>query len=168
MKTDEDIVHFFESEEIFEKADNVFRAKKAELEGILPKTDIQHVGSCSVPGAVGKFDIDIQIRTDRESFKSIVETLKKHYQEKHPELWTDEFVSFCDNREYMIDIIVTVAGSRYDDFWRVRDRLMSDPQLLEEYNTLKRQFQGKTYGEYRKAKKAFLGLNGNTRFLSYQ
>ncbi len=49
-----DIVHFLPSEELFEKAKIVFGSQKTELEKLLPSVDIQQVGSCAVPGAIGK------------------------------------------------------------------------------------------------------------------
>jgi GrpB-like predicted nucleotidyltransferase (UPF0157 family) len=163
----EEIVHFLPTEEIFEKAKVVFENQKSELERILPPVDIQHVGSCAVPGMIGKFDVDIQIRVTKEKFSEIVENLKKNYKHKHPEMWTSEFAIFSNNKEYHIDLVVTVIDSRYDDFYRVRDALIADPNLLKEYNNLKRKFEGKKYAEYREAKMKFFGGNGNVRFLKY-
>jgi GrpB-like predicted nucleotidyltransferase (UPF0157 family) len=61
--------------------------------------------------------------------------------------------------------MVTVVGSKYDDLYMTRDALATNEQLKKEYNELKRQFEGKPYSEYKKAKMAFLGSNGNVRFL---
>jgi GrpB-like predicted nucleotidyltransferase (UPF0157 family) len=166
---DSEPVYFLSPEEIRDKADAIFQAKKKEilshLSGI--DVDIQHVGSCAIPGAWGKFDIDIQIRVTADVFEQVSSIVKQVYDHKHPEIWTDEFVAFCDNKEYLIDIMVTVIDSRYDDFYRVRDYLTKHPEALEKYNNLKKQYNGKPYGEYRKAKKEFLGSNGNVPFLEY-
>jgi GrpB-like predicted nucleotidyltransferase (UPF0157 family) len=163
----EDIVHFLPSEELFQKSQSVFNLQKEELENILPQVDIQQVGSCAIPGAIGKFDVDVQIRVRPDQFKEVVGILHQHYEPKHPEIWTDEFVAFSNNKEYLIDLVVTVIDSNKDDFYRVRDALIANPELLEEYNTLKRSFEGKPYAEYSKAKKEFLGGNGKVRFLTY-
>lgn len=163
----EDIVHFLPAEELFEKSAKIFEAKKKELEGILPPVDIQHTGSSSVPGLIGKLDTDIQIRTTRDQFQDVVDLMHRHYAPKHPEIWDEGFVTFCDNREHLIDLMVTVIGSRYDDFYRTRDMLIADKQLREAYNQLKLRYEGKPYGEYRKAKQQFIGPNGNVRFLEY-
>lgn len=163
----EDIVHFLPTEEIFEKAAIVFDAQKKELESILPAVDIQQVGSCAVPGMIGKFDVDIQIRTTFEQFQKVVQILEQNYTPKHPEIWTDEFVAFSNNKEYLIDLVVTVIDSKHDDFYRVRDALITNPELREEYNNLKKRYEGKSYGEYRKAKMEFLGGNGKVSFLTY-
>ena len=44
---------------------------------------------------------------------------------------------------------------------------MSNPKMLSQYNELKKSYDGKPYGEYRKAKGEFLGGNGSVRFLEY-
>lgn len=163
----EQIIHFLPSEQIFKKAKMVFKKQKRELEMLSPEADIQHVGSCSVPGAIGKFDIDIQVRVTTEMFNSTVTLMMKHYQPKHPEIWTEEFAVFSNDKNQPIDIIVTIIGSKKDDFYRVRDTLIANKKLLEEYNNFKKNYEGKTYGEYREAKNNFFGGNGNVWFLKY-
>lgn len=163
----EQIIHFLPSEQIFKKAKIVFKKQKRELEMLLPEVDIQHVGSCSVPGAIGKFDIDIQVRVTAEIFNNAVTLIMKCYQPKHPEIWTEEFAVFSNDKNQLIDIMVTIIGSNRDDFYRVRDALTANKRLLEEYNNFKKGYEGKTYGEYRKAKNSFFGENGNVRFLKY-
>lgn len=161
------IFHFLPSEQIFEKAKRIFENQKRELKIILPEADIQHVGGCSIPGAIGKFDIDIQIRVAPEAFKSTVSTMTEHYQPKHREIWTEELAVFCNNKNQLVDFMVTIIGSKEDDFYRVRDAIIADKKLLGEYNNFKKGCEGKTYEEYRKAKNEFFGENGNVRFLKY-
>lgn len=163
---DTDPVHFFSSEEMLPKARKVFIREKELLEKILPLCDIQHVGSCAVPGAIGKFDVDIQIRVDKGVFKKVLETMKDNLKEKHPEMWTDEFAIFKkETEECPIDYCLTVIDSKNDDYYKVRDYFISHPDFLEEYNSMKRSFEGKPYSEYRKAKQSFLGGNGSVWFL---
>lgn len=152
-----DIVHFLPSEEIFEKAFVIFEKQKSELEKLLPPADIQHVGSCAVPGAMGKFDIDIQIRVTREQFKDTIDILTKHFTLKHPNLWTENLAIFSNNKEYLIDIMVTVIGSEKDKiYYLIRDALIENPDLLTRYNNMKMECEGKTYEEYRNVKQKFL------------
>lgn len=166
--TDHDIVHFYTSEEIFDKAAEVFTREKELLEGLISGSgvDIQHVGSCAIPGAMGKFDIDIQIRVPKEYFDHVLVSCKKQYLEKHPELWTPEFAIFMNpDTSVDIDYLVTVKDSIYDDFYWSRDYLISHPEKLQEYNELKMKFEGKPYHEYRTAKQEFFGGNGKVKFL---
>ncbi len=93
--------------------------------------------------------------------------MQKNYTTKHPELWKESLAMFSNHQEYLIDLIVTIIDSKYDDYYRVRDAFIGDPELLAEYNNLKRQYEGKLYAEYREAKMNFLGGNGKVKFLDY-
>jgi len=159
------IIHFFKSEEVFEKAGLIFNSEKKEIQKILKNADIQHVGSCSVPGAISKFDVDIQVRVEKESFGEALTFLSKKYQEKRPEIWGDGFAAFNTKKECSIDIVLTEIDSKYDDFYKVRDFLINNPEKLKEYNTLKMSFEGKLLSDYKKAKAEFLGGNGTVKFL---
>jgi GrpB-like predicted nucleotidyltransferase (UPF0157 family) len=167
---DLDIVHFYPSEEIFDKAVDIFEEEKKFLGSIIPNADIQHVGSCAIPGAIGKFDVDIQIRLKHEDFSEAVRILREHYPAKHEEkLWNENLAIFKskDSAQYDIDYVVTVIGSKSDDYYRVRDFLIANPEKLKEYNEMKMKYEGKPYHEYRTAKAEFLGGNGTVRFLDY-
>jgi GrpB-like predicted nucleotidyltransferase (UPF0157 family) len=166
---DTEPVHFLPSEEIFEKGLVIFNDQRTVLRKLLPaEIDIQQVGSSAIPGAIGKFDIDIQIRVTPVQFKEVVEIMSKNFIEKHPAtLWTDELAIFRNDDENQIDYVVTLINSKYDDYYRVRDFLMNNPDMLQKYNELKRSYEGKPYAEYRKAKAEFLGGNGSVRFLDY-
>lgn len=157
--TDSDIVHFYPSSEIFGKAAEIFDSEKEVLQKLVPTADIQHIGSCAVPDAMGKFDIDIQIRIPKEIFRNAVETLIGFYPVKHPNLWTDEFALFKNKESSDVDIdyMVTVFDTYLDSYYKLRDFLIANPDILQKYNELKLQYEGKTYEEYRKAKREFLG-----------
>lgn len=161
----DDIVHILPADELFEKAAEIFAIQQKQLKDLLPPVDIQQVGSSAVRGMIGKLDVDIQIRTTKEQFQDIVALMKKSYVPKHPEIWDEGFVTFSNNKEALVDLIVTIVGSKYDDFYKVRDVLAADEKLREEYNELKRPFDRKPYSEYKKMKVAFLGQNGKVRFL---
>lgn len=162
----EDIVHFYPSKDLFHKAATVFEEQKKMLETILPVgIDIQHVGGCSVPGLMGKFDVDLQIRPTADQFEQVVELMKMVYTPNHPELWTDSFAIFSNYQEFFVDLMVTTKDGPYDDFYKVRDSLKANPKLVEEFNALKMQYEGRPYAEYREAKNAFFGGNGHVKFL---
>lgn len=164
---DTDLVHFIPSDQIFKEAEAIFNTQKEILEKLLPEADIQHVGSCAILGALAKFDIDIQIRVSEDNFKKTVEIMNNNFIQKHPELWTEQFSIFKNDNNPPIDYVVTVIDSRHDDFYRVRDYFVTHPDLLQQYNDMKKMYEGKPYAEYRKAKMEFLGGNGSVRFLKY-
>lgn len=164
----DDIVHFLPSEVIYPKSVKIFNEQRILLLNLLGKgIDIQHVGSGAVPKMIGKMDTDIQIRVPRDQFTNVVRVMSNHFQIKHPQIWTEDFAAFSNNTDNLIDLVVTVINSRYDDFYRVRDALIENPELLQKYNELKESYEGKLYSEYRKAKSEFLGGNGQINFLTY-
>ncbi|HEY0908204.1 MAG TPA: GrpB family protein [Candidatus Paceibacterota bacterium] len=167
--TSKETVNFLPADELFEKAAGIFVAQKKELEKILPSVDIQQVGSSSVRGLIGKLDVDVQIRVTKEKFQDTVTVMQKKYVRKHPEIWEDNFALFCNNKDNLIDLIVTVIGSKHDDFYHeVRDTLAASENLKKEYNDLKRRYEGRPYSEYRSAKAAFLAKIGGIKFNSMQ
>ncbi|MFO0743531.1 MAG: GrpB family protein [Candidatus Paceibacterota bacterium] len=165
MKDDQP-VYFLSFEELIKstketstKLDNLFKE-------LLPFSDVEHVGSSSVPGAVGKLDLDFQIRVEEKDFEEAIKILKSHFKEKRKEFWKEGFAIFKTTKNNIpIDLVVTTKDSIYDDCYKVRDELRSNKNLLEEYNKLKMKYQGKPYSEYSKDKSDFLGENGNIRFL---
>lgn len=159
---DFEIVHFYPPEEIFDSAATIFEKEKAFLETLFSDTDIQHVGSAAVPGAWGKFDVDIQIRVTQEQFPLVRDALLQVLPQKHPHIWDDQFALFSHRPESPIEVdyIVNVIGDYRDDYSKIRDSLITNPELLKEYNDLKKSFEGKLFHEYRTAKKAFMRSHG--------
>jgi GrpB-like predicted nucleotidyltransferase (UPF0157 family) len=51
-------VHFHSDDEMFRKADRLFRETRAKLLKLLPGADVEHVGSTAVPGVLTKGDLD--------------------------------------------------------------------------------------------------------------
>jgi GrpB-like predicted nucleotidyltransferase (UPF0157 family) len=163
---DTDIVHFYKSSEIFDKAAEIFEREKAEIDALCPGLDIQHVGSSAIPGMFTKFDIDIQIRVTPEQFSKAVEAVKTKYTEKHPVLWNEEFALFKSHptSDVEIDCMITIIGSKNDIYHSLRDFMINNPEVIEKYNELKVKYEGRTMKDYRDAKKIFLGSYENCNF----
>ena len=161
------IVHFKKTEEIFDIAQKLFNEQKNFLLDNIPSpVDVQHVGSSSIPGALTQADLDIQIRTTKENFEKTVGILKRHFDVKHLDNWTNEFVSFTSIKNILpTDFIVTIEHSRYDHFYKTRDYLKAHPEMLSKYNAMKQLYEGKIYSEYSDAKKLFFCGNEKVRFL---
>lgn len=162
---DNDFVYFYPSESFFKKAAAHFKQEKGKLCKVFPDADIQHVGSSSIPGAWGKFDIDIQIRVHEGQFVDTRDLLALMYYEKHTQLWKQGLGMFEDYSGE-INCMVTIIDSIYDDFYKLRDYFMCHPAELQAYNKLKKEYHGRRYRLYRAAKQEFLGTNGFTKFLT--
>ena len=162
----DDLIYFLSSEELIKSTQETSIELDNLLKELLPFSDIQHVGSSSIPGAIGKLDLDFQIRVEEKDFEKVIDILNSNFKEKRKELWKEGFAIFKTIKNNIaIDLVVTVKDSIYDDCYKVRDELRSNKNILEEYNKLKMKYQGKPYSEYSKAKCEFLGGNGNVRFL---
>lgn len=150
-------VSFHPTEEFLEKADKAFETEKDKIQDLIPEADVQHIGSTSIPGSITKGDLDINVRVQKEDFEKAVQVLKGMYLINQPENWTESYASFKDDGSTGIDIGVqlTVIGDKLDDFLIARDILLKHPELLEEYNALKKKYEGKDMAEYRKEKGAF-------------
>jgi GrpB-like predicted nucleotidyltransferase (UPF0157 family) len=163
------IMHFVLVDTVKSKAEQEFVRQKILLQKLFPAADIQHVGSTSVPDSLTKGDLDIQVRISEENFLEAIHILEKRYRHNRKnEIWTDGFASFeqYDNPVLPVGIQLTVKDSRYDEFYKMRNLLIKDKSLLKKYNSIKQQCEGKTYAEYRKEKRKFLGANGYSPLLN--
>jgi GrpB-like predicted nucleotidyltransferase (UPF0157 family) len=160
-------IHFIPMEQVADQAKQLFAGERARILEVSPEVSVEHVGSSAIPGAFTLGDLDIQVRVGKKDFSSCVVELSKLYHRNRPELWTPEFALFHqkDHPELPMSIILTVIDSPFDDFSASRDYLIQHPEVLSEYNALKSQYEGKSYEEYRSAKRAFFGPNGNNRLL---
>jgi len=169
MKTKPVIMHFVPVETIQKIANDQFEIQKIFLHKLIPLADIQHVGATSVPGSLTKGDLDIQVRVPKNKFVSARTILDQHYKPNHQDdIWTEEFASFENyaNPAIPIGIQLTVQGSNYDEFYKIRDLFINNPELLKRYNAIKKQCEGKSSIEYRKHKRQLFGVNGANPLLA--
>ena len=152
-----DNVSFKPSEEFLELAEEIFQQEKLRILELIPSAVIEHIGSTAIPGSITKGDLDINVRVTKEIFDEAVEKLKTLYQINQPENWNDNFASFKDDNNFNLPIGVqlTIIDSEYDDFVSLRDLLISNQNLLEEYNQMKRKYEGRSMDDYRKEKSEF-------------
>lgn len=128
----------------------------AWLAPLLPGAEIREVGSTAVPGAIGKGDIDLLVRTPPERFEA-TRTLLDGLVPRNPnQLSNAIYQGYTVPSPLDIAIQLTVAGGPYDDFVAFLDDLIADPALLAAYNQLKREWHGHSMDEYREAKAAFI------------
>lgn len=149
---------FFPSHLVAEEAAAVFAEHERRIRERLPDAEIRHTGGTSVLTAG---DVDLQVRTDRESFEAARDALGELYEPHHPDAWHSEGAFFvAPDSEPRIEVALTVVGSLDDlhhgDAWR---QIAADPDLVERYNDLKRAYEGGSYGEYQAAKRDFFYAN---------
>ncbi len=159
MPADTEICHFVSSKKFEGEIQTYVSAEMKNL-GILFDSlnmSFEHVGGAAIPGALTKKDIDIQIRVEEGDFNEAVKRMNVYAKPKNVDSWSkDKAVFKGKEKELPTDYQITIKGSPSDVHFKVRDFLMRDPAMLQQYNDIKRSFEGKTYAEYRPAKRAFL------------
>ena len=153
-------VYFKPATDFTDKANKLFRKQKSIISDLIPSAEIEHIGSTAIPTSITKGDLDINIRVQKENFNPAIEILKNHYEINQPENWTENFASFKSKiRGIDFGVQLTIIGSPTDDFVKLRDILIKNPDLIKKFNLMKQTYNGKDMEEYRKEKaKFFEGL----------
>lgn len=141
-----------------EDAERLFEAMSKSLASILPPTaDMRHIGATAVLGCLTKGDLDIVVRVPVESFVDADAALASRYARNGGSIRTETFSAFEDasSRPHLGIQLVIIDGP-FDFFHRFVEILQHAPPLVEEYNALKRSYEGADMALYRAAKDAFV------------
>lgn len=134
----------------------LFNQYKIKILEIMPYCEVEHVGASSFPDIETKGDLDIQIRVEAIKFDKAVKDCESIFARRHEDLWNDEFALFNDPEEKIkIDIMLTVKDSAYDNFYKIRDAMIQNPELRKRYIDFKKQYSDFSSDDYRKAKHLF-------------
>ncbi len=144
-------------------ADRLFEEMTGILRRQLPGcAEILHVGATAIPGCLTKGDLDIAVRVPVQCFSESDGALASLFTRNAGSIQTEVFSAFEDEtRSPHLGIQLVTMNSSFDVFHLFTKALRNSPRLLEEYNALKREFEGMEMGAYRKAKDDFV-----TRVLS--
>ncbi len=129
------------------------------LSRLLPTAEIEHVGATAVPGALTKGDLDILVRVQADDFAPSIVVLTDEYAIHQPQNWTSTLASFIDPAELHPEVgVQLVVAASADDalFGPFRDALIGDPDLLQQYNALKRRLDGADHATYTAVKGEFV------------
>ncbi len=152
-----DSVYFRPASDFLVLANKIFVEQKARIILLLPYADIQHIGSTSIPSSVSPGVLDVVVQVPKDQFSHATRELKSIYDINQLENWSDTFASFKDEKNLGIDfgVQLVVKDSKSDDFIKLRDILLENPELVEELNTIKMKYEGKSMEDYRKEKANF-------------
>jgi GrpB-like predicted nucleotidyltransferase (UPF0157 family) len=154
-------LHFIVSDAVAEEAAAAFAEHEGRIRELLPNAEVRHTGGTSVQGVLTAGDVDLQVRTDRHSFESARDALCELYEPLHPEAWHGDSAYFtAAHANPPVEVALTVIGT-LDDLhhgaaWQ---QIAENPQLIEEYNALKRAHEGGSAAEYNAAKREFFYSN---------
>ena len=150
-------VNFAPEQNFREAVGRLFARVKAQLSTLLPGSDIQHVGSTAIPGSLTKGDLDVQMRVTSGKYDAAKEVLSKLYRLNAGGFASEDATSFEDySTQPSLGVHLTVIDGSADIQWRFRDLLIASAALREEYDQLKRRFDGGSMTKYRDAKATFV------------
>ena len=136
---------------------SVFEDLRTTLEELLPGARIEHVGATAVPGAVTKGDLDICVLVERNAFDGADRVLAEHYARNIGSDHTGSLSSFVvSSKPVPVGVQLVVREGEEDFFVRWRDLLPRSPEVLKNYNQIKRRWHGLAHGGYRVAKSEFI------------
>ena len=126
------------------------------LQELTPAGSVMEVGSTAVAGVVGKQDIDFAVRVPESAFVETRRVLDAHLQRNPDQLSSAEYQGYKVVSPLDVAVQLIIVGGPYDHFERFLEALRSNPDLVKEYNSLKRKWHGKAMDEYRRAKRDFI------------
>lgn len=152
---------FVLSDMVAEEAVRVFAVHRGRIRARLPDVEIRHTGGTSVSGVLTSGDVDLQVRTDKRSFDVARDVLSELYAPFHLDVWHSEGAFyFAPDSEPAVEVALTAIGSLDDlhhgDAWL---QIAVSPQLIEQYNAMKRAHEGGSVDDYNAAKRAFFYEN---------
>ena len=144
------------------------RARYIDLvQRALPAADVREVGSTALGDVIGKQDIDILARVaDEAALRGACQALDMIFARDTQQMANARYQAYVLSHEPQVSLQVTVTGCRHDVFMPFLDALRADRQLLDAYQQLKRDWDGRPMQAYRKAKARFIRRvlrNGGTR-----
>jgi len=148
---------FLEPEQYQKNCVQLFNSYQKDISILLPFAKIEHIGSSAIPNAISKGDLDIYIEVKSEQFEFAIEQLKTlNFIEKQNTLRTDELcmLESLNNDDVAFQVVVT--DSVFTFFLTFRNKLMSLPLLVKEYNQLKFECSHLDPDQYRKIKSDFI------------
>ena len=148
---------FLEPEQYQQKCAQFFNLYQKDISTLLPFARIELIGSSSIPNAISKGDLDIYIEVKPEQFEIAIERLKTlNFIEKQNTLRTHELCMLESLNDDDVAFQIVVTGSKFTFFLTFRNKLISSPTLVDEYNQLKLQCSHLHPDQYRAIKSEFI------------
>lgn len=140
--------HLVPSGELAEDAAAVHRSVSALLGRLAVPGTLELTGGSSTPGALTKGDIDLHLRVEPADYVAVLAQLDEALSRTNLHAWGDTLAVYAVNGDRTVELAVTPVDSEHDRRFRVAwQRLRSEPELLAEYNELKRRAVGTTQYE---------------------
>ncbi|MFQ3545311.1 GrpB family protein [Halobacillus rhizosphaerae] len=149
-------VRFYPEHHFREQAERVYQRHRNRILATFPQAEIHHIGSTAVEGSLTKGDVDLQVRIREEQFLPCKGFLLHHYSINTGSTQTHDFCAFETNHEIAVGIQLTVKNSSSDFFFKMTRFFVENPAYTQDYNQLKKDYDGADMEDYLQAKAAFL------------
>ncbi|MFA0164137.1 GrpB family protein [Vibrio splendidus] len=148
---------FYPAEQYQAACYELFIRYEREIKKLIPNARVEHVGASSIPSAVSKGDLDIFVGVELGELEDAIERLTiLGFNEKLDTLRTPELCMLESTSSDDVALQVVANGSEFECFLRFRDKLRANPELVQQYNTLKMSCEGWPQEEYREKKSDFI------------
>lgn len=148
---------FLEPEQYQQRCAQLFNSYQKDISTLLPFAKIEHIGSSAIPNAISKGDLDIYIEVKPDQFKFAIERLKTlNFIEKQNTLRTHELCMLESLNKDDVAFQIVVTDSIFTFFLTFKNKLISSPKLVNEYNELKLQCSHLDPDQYRTIKSDFI------------
>lgn len=148
---------FYPAEQYQAACNELFIRYERDIKKLTPNARVEKVGASSIPFAVSKGDLDIFVGVELGELEDVIERLTiLGFNEKLDTLRTPELCMLESTSSDDVALQVVANGSEFECFLRFRDKLRANPELVQQYNTLKMSCEGWPQEEYREKKSDFI------------
>ncbi|WP_439146731.1 GrpB family protein [Vibrio sp.] len=150
-------MQFYPAEQYQAACHKMFERYERDIKKLLPTARVEHIGASSILLAVSKGDLDIFVGVELNELEDAVERLTTlGFKEKLDTLRTPELCMLESIYSDDVALQVVANGSEFECFLTFRDKLRTNPALVQQYNTLKMGCVGWSQEKYRKKKSAYI------------
>ena len=135
----------------------LFNHYQAKILLLMPFAQVEHIGASAIPDAISKGDLDIYVGVPEHLLEDAVICLLAHgFTEKTDTFRCAQLCMLEAIEDKQVAIQLVALGSVYVFFLAFRDRLRQRPELVVQYNQIKRAAQYLGMDEYRAQKAEFI------------
>ena len=156
-KNELECVHFIQVDDIAAQIEPLYMLLKQRLSLLLPSAKIEHIGSTAVSGSLTKGDLDVLVLVRECDFPKSQSILSNQFKANIGTEGSKDFASFvCDDYPRSVGIQLMIQDAVWPPFIQWRELLLNDVHVKQEYDDLKRFFEGKLMSDYRNAKEQLI------------
>ncbi len=150
-------MRFLEPDAYQSRCCQIYKLLATEIQALVPKASIYHIGSSAVGGLLSKGDLDILVQVFQEDFSQARKKLFDIFEDNVGSHQSETLQSFIDPRwDWDVGVQLVVQDGPEDNFLTFLERLQHRPNLVKDYNRLKLESVGLSASVYRLKKSRFI------------